>query len=598
MKILAGAVQPGRGRGPSRRRGRHASPRPQDARRAGIGIVYQELSLFPERSILANLFPDRQPTRLGLVDRAAMRELAAPGPPAHRACAPTPTRWSGELGPRRAAAGGDQPRPHRAARGCSSSTSPTPRSTSARRSGCSRSCASCRPTGMTMLYVSHRLEEVFEIADRITVMRNGRLVWTRDRAALTIAQVVEAMVGVARRELFPPRAARTVRAGQLRDARRRAARSVRGLTVGDELRDVSFDGAAAGEIIGLAGPGGLRRRDAARRPVRHATSDRRARSRFPDGAGAPRVPDRRRSARRQPRASRPAPPGPDAGPEHRAQHRAGVRRDPAQSNGRGSAAARCWTAARRQIDRLRIKASGPGDLVGSLSGGNQQKVVVGKWLEVAPSVMLLDDPTRGVDVGAKREIYRLIRELADEGRIVLFRSTELPELVGLADRILVLYRGRLDVELARRRHDGPRGPARHQHRPSRSARAGRHPGDRRRRSCHDPPRLHDAPQARRARRVQAAPRPDLAGAGREIERQGIAQHHDLRGRPGPVPLLRDRRRGGLGPAVAHRDPRPVGGDHEPADGVQRRRHRRLERAARGVPPRDSRLAGRSERSDG
>jgi ribose transport system ATP-binding protein len=106
------------------------------------------------------------------------------------------------------------------------------------------------------------------------------------------------------------------------------------------------------------------------------------------------------------------------------------------------------TAARRQIDGLRIRADGPRSVVGRLSGGNQQKVVVGKWLEIAPTVFLLDDPTRGVDVGAKREIYRLIRDLADSGRTVLFRSTELPEIVGLADRILVLYRGRLAVEVA------------------------------------------------------------------------------------------------------------------------------------------------------
>jgi ribose transport system ATP-binding protein len=104
-------------------------------------------------------------------------------------------------------------------------------------------------------------------------------------------------------------------------------------------------------------------------------------------------------------------------------------------------------AARRQIDGLRIRADGPGAIVGRLSGGNQQKVVVGKWLEVSPTVFLLDDPTRGVDVGAKREIYRLIRDLADGGGTVLFRSTELPEIVGLADRILVLYRGRLAVDV-------------------------------------------------------------------------------------------------------------------------------------------------------
>jgi ABC-type sugar transport system ATPase subunit len=102
--------------------------------------------------------------------------------------------------------------------------------------------------------------------------------------------------------------------------------------------------------------------------------------------------------------------------------------------------------AARQIANLQIRTDGPGMLVGQLSGGNQQKVVVGKWLEIAPGVMLLDDPTRGVDVGAKHEIYLLVRRLAGEGRIVLFRSTELPELVGLADRVLVFYRGRLAGE--------------------------------------------------------------------------------------------------------------------------------------------------------
>jgi ABC-type sugar transport system ATPase subunit len=104
-------------------------------------------------------------------------------------------------------------------------------------------------------------------------------------------------------------------------------------------------------------------------------------------------------------------------------------------------------ATRRQIDHLRIKVGDPHDPVGSLSGGNQQKVVLGRWLEAEPSLLLLDDPTRGVDVGAKHEIYLLIRQLAEEGRVVLFRSTELPELVGLADRILIFYRGRLTMDL-------------------------------------------------------------------------------------------------------------------------------------------------------
>ena len=104
--------------------------------------------------------------------------------------------------------------------------------------------------------------------------------------------------------------------------------------------------------------------------------------------------------------------------------------------------------ARRQIDALRIKAGSAWSLANSLSGGNQQKVVIGKWLEIGPDVFLLDDPTRGVDIGAKREIYGLIREMSANGGIVLFSSTELPELIGLCDRILVIYQGRLVGEVA------------------------------------------------------------------------------------------------------------------------------------------------------
>jgi ribose transport system ATP-binding protein len=108
---------------------------------------------------------------------------------------------------------------------------------------------------------------------------------------------------------------------------------------------------------------------------------------------------------------------------------------------------RARSRAARQIERLRIKTGSPDAPVNHLSGGNQQKVVIAKWLEIEPNVILLDDPTRGVDVGAKREIYSLIRKMSAEGRIILFSSTELPELIGLCDRILVLYRGRMVGEV-------------------------------------------------------------------------------------------------------------------------------------------------------
>ena len=204
MKILAGAVKPDGGA--ITIGGRSVTfASPQEARRAGIGIVYQELSLFPERSILANLFPDVQPTRRGLVDTAAMREAATRS---WRGSAWTPTRtrswatWTSMSDSwwRSAASSWRTPRvlildePNSAL-----NEHETERLFAVLRD--------LRADGMTMVYVSHRLEEVFQIADRVTVMRNGRLVWTRDRADLTIPDVVGAMVGDAQGDLFPARPA-------------------------------------------------------------------------------------------------------------------------------------------------------------------------------------------------------------------------------------------------------------------------------------------------------------------------------------------------------------------------------------------------------
>ena len=270
-------------------------------------------------------------------------------------------------------------------------------------------------------------------------MRDGRLVFTRDRSDLTIAEMVGGMVGDDQERMFPPRpavGATAIEGGSL---------EVRDLTAGDELTQVSFT-ARPGEIIGLAGLEGagvatlLGVLFGTRRP---SAGD----IRLPDGGGAPRSPTdaARRGVALVPADRRHQGLMLDRSVARNVLH--GVRRcarttGPAaatQGDGPGSAAPDRATA-----------DQGPERLDGGRAaclGGNQQKVVIGKWLEVAPRVMLLDDPTRGVDVGAKREIYLLIRALADDGRVVLFRSTELPELVGLADRILVFYRGRLATEI-------------------------------------------------------------------------------------------------------------------------------------------------------
>ena len=436
MNILAGAVSPDDG---DIRIGGDAArlSSPAEARRFGVGIVYQEPSVFPQRSILANLFPDLQPTRFGLVDRAEMRRRASPVM-ARLGLDVDPDVSVGDLGiaerqlveicrvlierPRVLIL--DEP-----------NSALNERETR-------RLFAVLRELsgdGITIIYVSHRLEEVFAIADRITVMRNGAIVVTSDRTATTIGRVVEAMVGTSPTELFPPRPAAAVADEQPSAT---PSLSISGLTVDDELRDVSFE-ARPGEIIGLAGleGSGVATLLGVLFGTRRATA---GQVTFADGFGAPGSPTD--AARR----------GISLVPADRRRQGLMLEASVATNIAHvrvGTLASRrpwldrraMWAAARRQIDGLRIRADGPSTTVSRLSGGNQQKVVLGKWLEVSPTVFLLDDPTRGVDVGAKREIYRLIRDLADGGRTVLFRSTELPEIVGLADRILVLYRGRLAV---------------------------------------------------------------------------------------------------------------------------------------------------------
>ena len=434
MKILAGVVKPDAGSiaidGTDVRFESAAS-----ARAAGVGIVFQELSLFPHRSVLANLFAGREPTRRGLVSATEMRRQAAPllervglevdvDVPVGNL--PIGERQLIELcrvlleRPRLLIL--DEP-----------NSALNERETQ-RLFGVLRELAR---DGVSILYVSHRLEEVFAIADRITVMRNGHEVVTRERAALTMAEVVRGMVGELEGEMFPAR--RAASAADEKDALR-----VSDLSVGEELQAVTFD-AQAGEIVGLAGLEG----SGVATLLGVLFGDRRARGgtvRYPDGAG---LPGSTTAAARRGISLVPA--------ERRRQGlmlEASIARNISHVSVGALPSRRVWlrraelaAAARRQVDSLGIRAPSVFAPVDQLSGGNQQKVVVGKWIEVAPKVILLDDPTRGVDIAAKREIYGLIRRLADDGRIVLFRSTDLPELVGLADRVLVLYRGRLVGEI-------------------------------------------------------------------------------------------------------------------------------------------------------
>jgi ABC-type sugar transport system ATPase subunit len=433
MKVLAGVVRPDGG--VVELDGRTVTiDSPNAARQHGIGMVYQELSLFPERSVLANLFVNREPLRNGLISRHEMealsRDLLRQLGLRVDVHAPVSRLSIGERqlvelarvlleNPRLLIL--DEPN-------SALNQRETERLFAVLRG--------LRASGITMLYVSHRLEEVFSISDRVTITRNGRDVLTKDRSALTIPEVIEGMIGQQREALFPP-------ALPSMGGPQRPQLTVKSLG-GGRLSDVSFS-ARSGEIVGLAGLEGSGVSDLldmlfGMRRARHCEV------RFPDGRGLPK--SSTQAARRKVCLV----------PADR--RRNGLMLDKSilfnisnvvvGARGGGSpwyspktALGRAW----RQIDALRIKGL-PHALANALSGGNQQKVVIGKWLEIGPQVFLLDDPTRGVDIGAKREIYALIRQMSAKGGIVLFSSTELPELIGLCDRILVIYQGRLAGEVS------------------------------------------------------------------------------------------------------------------------------------------------------
>ena len=433
MKVLAGVVKPDSGTieldgQPVTIDGVNA------ARRHGIGMVYQELSLFPERSVLANLFVNREPVSGLFISKRAMedrsRDLLGQLGLDVDVHAPVNRLSIGEQqlvelcrvlleNPRLLIL--DEPN-------SALNQRETERLFAVLRT--------LRDRGITMLYVSHRLEEVFAISDRVTITRNGRDVLTRERAALTIPEVIEGMIGQQREALFPP-------ALPMKPGGKRQEIRVSDLS-GGRLGNIGFT-ARSGEIVGLAGLEGSGVSDLLEMlfGMRHARSGEVS---FPDGRGLPK--SSTEAARRHVCLV----------PADRRHH--GLMLDKsilfnisnvvvgARDGGSPWFLPKAALArANRQIATMRIKGA-PHALVSSLSGGNQQKVVIGKWLEIGPQVFLLDDPTRGVDIGAKREIYGLIRQMSADGGIVLFSSTELPELIGLCDRILVIYQGRLAGEVS------------------------------------------------------------------------------------------------------------------------------------------------------
>jgi rhamnose transport system ATP-binding protein len=293
-----------------------------------------------------------------------------------------------------------------------------------------------RRGGAGVIYISHRLEEIASIADRITVLRDGRTVATHEGRDVTRADLIRLMVGRELAAVFPKR---PVPVGDV-------ALTIRGLSNRHTgVRDVSLV-VRRGEILGLAGLVGSGRTQLAETIFGLTPAD--GGDIIVDGTVA--------------RIQSPA----DAirlgiayVPEDRRQHgvvldmsvaaNVSLARLPAVSNhGLIDRAAEARTAA-HYVDQFHIKTSSVAADVGSLSGGNQQKVALARWLSTEPRILILDEPTQGVDVGSKGEIHSLMQDLAERGLAILMISSELPEILGMSDRIAVMHAGTITAELPR-----------------------------------------------------------------------------------------------------------------------------------------------------
>jgi rhamnose transport system ATP-binding protein len=406
---------------------------PAHARSLGIAVVHQEPRLFPDLTVAENVFLGHAPAgRLGSIDWGGMRRAA-------KALFDELEVQFDVGAPVRGLSMADQ-QLIEIAKSLSVDArvlildEPTASLSAHEVERLFTIVRQFRARGVAILFVSHRLEEVFALCDRATVFRDGRHVITADTASLSTADLVRHMVGRAV-SLFPKVEA------PIGDT----LLEVRGLTRGMVFRDVSFE-LRAGEILGLAGLVGAGRTEVARVIF---GIDR------PEGGemrlgGVPVTFD-------SPSAAMHA--GIAYVPEDR--HQDGLVLDfsitsnvtlpilPRLFPGLFVRGSRERVIADRYADQLRIRTTGVGQAVSALSGGNQQKVVLAKWLASEPRILILDEPTRGIDIGAKVEVHRIISELAATGLGILLISSDLPEVLAMSDRILVMHEGVVTAELGR-----------------------------------------------------------------------------------------------------------------------------------------------------
>lgn len=406
---------------------------PAAAQAYGIRMVHQELNLAPDLSVAENIHLGRMPRRGPFVDRRTM----------YRAASEALARLGARLDP--SARTGDltvsQQQLVEIARAYAAKPriivldEPTSSLSEHEAQLLFEALAILRSEGIAIIYISHRLREVMEIADEVTVLRDGALIESRSIAGITPQDMIQMMVGREVVELFPKR---IVPIGE-------TVLEVEGLSDGMAVDDVSLT-VRAGEIVGLVGLVGAGRTEVARAIFGLA----------PRPKGRVRVNGRDVPVQSPLGAMRA---GVGYVPEDRKQH--GIVPGLSVSDNVSLPTLRELAVsgitrrhkevalAREQSGRFGISPDDPSRKIDTLSGGNQQKAVIAKWIAGSPQVLILDEPTRGVDVGAKAEIHRIVGELVANGLAVLMISSEMQEILAVSDRVYVMHDGRISAPLDR-----------------------------------------------------------------------------------------------------------------------------------------------------
>jgi len=437
MKILAGVHQPDGGE--ILLDGQPVKfARPADALSAGIAMIYQELSLAPHLTVAENIFLGREPLQaaaLGVINQREINERARSvlneygfnlNPKARVSRLSAASRQLVEITRAVVSESGEAKR-------VIVMDEPTSSLTNNEVEELFRLIRDLKQRGLAIIYISHRLEELNDIADRLTILRDGRAVYEGQWGEITTDEMIRHMAGRELKEIFPPRKA------QLGEVKLR----VRNYSRPPKFENINFE-ARAGEVVGIAGLAGAGRTELIEaifgaQPAHSGELELNGQT---YQTAAPNVSIQR-----------------GLGLLTEDRKRTGLCLNLSMATNITLANIRALLKGgrlqkRREIDtslryiqKLSIKPPAPSKQVGRMSGGNQQKSLLARWLFANSQVFMLDEPTRGVDVAARAEIYREINELAEAGACIVMVSSDLPELLGMADRILVMRRGKLVAEL-------------------------------------------------------------------------------------------------------------------------------------------------------